>query len=318
MTRHDSETVVVYGEPVSTVLIVDDSPVDRHMAGRVVEKDASLKAAFAEHGAEALTSMERNRPAAVVTDMQMPVMDGLQLVEEIRSRFPTVPVILMTGHGSEEIAIRALQAGAASYVAKRFLARDLGPTLQQVMTAANTDRRQQRILDSITALECEFTIENDPSLVPMLVSHFQEYSARLKLCDESQQLRIGIALEEALLNGLYHGNLELSSELRRDGDDAFRRLFRERRDSSEYRNRKLYVRASLGHTQAVFVIRDDGPGFDPTSLPDPTDPANLAKESGRGLLLIRTFMDYVTHNAKGNEITLIKRRNVRKHRVDSA
>lgn len=56
------------------------------------------------------------------------------------------------------------------------------------------------------------------------------------------------------------------------------------------------------------MIRDEGPGFDSTSLPDPTDPVNLEKVSGRGLLLIRTFMDEVRHNPKGNEIVLVKRR----------
>ena len=55
------------------------------------------------------------------------------------------------------------------------------------------------------------------------------------------------------------------------------------------------------------MIRDEGPGFDTTTLPDPTDPANLEKRSGRGLLLIKAFMSEVRHNARGNEVTLIRR-----------
>ena len=58
-----------------------------------------------------------------------------------------------------------------------------------------------------------------------------------------------------------------------------------------------------------FVIRDEGPGFDPNSLPDATDPARPAP-CGRGLLLMRTFMDEVHFNEKGNEVTLVKRRTV--------
>ena len=56
-----------------------------------------------------------------------------------------------------------------------------------------------------------------------------------------------------------------------------------------------------------IAIRDEGKGFDPGSLPDPTDPENLIKASGRGLLLMRAFMDDVFHNETGNEVTLIKR-----------
>jgi anti-sigma regulatory factor (Ser/Thr protein kinase) len=59
-------------------------------------------------------------------------------------------------------------------------------------------------------------------------------------------------------------------------------------------------------TSVTYVITDEGPGFDPSALPDPTDISQLERVSGRGLLLIRTFMDEVRHNDRGNEITMIK------------
>lgn len=59
--------------------------------------------------------------------------------------------------------------------------------------------------------------------------------------------------------------------------------------------------------EMIFTIRDQGKGFDPNTLPDPTDPSNLGKVSGRGLLLIQTFMDRVFHNETGSSITMIKR-----------
>ena len=71
---------------------------------------------------------------------------------------------------------------------------------------------------------------------------------------------------------------------------------------------RAFVRAELSRTEAAYVVRDEGPGFNPHGLPDPRDAANLEKASGRGLFLIRTFMDEVRYNASGNEITLIKRR----------
>ena len=71
---------------------------------------------------------------------------------------------------------------------------------------------------------------------------------------------------------------------------------------------RVYVTVRMSRVEAVFMIRDEGPGFDPASLPDPTDPANLERVSGRGLLLIQTFMDKVEHNETGNQITMVKRR----------
>jgi hypothetical protein len=70
----------------------------------------------------------------------------------------------------------------------------------------------------------------------------------------------------------------------------------------------VYVTAKESRTEAIYIIRDEGSGFDASRLPDPTDSANLDRPGNRGLLLIRAFMDEVTHNAKGNEITMVKRR----------
>jgi anti-sigma regulatory factor (Ser/Thr protein kinase) len=66
------------------------------------------------------------------------------------------------------------------------------------------------------------------------------------------------------------------------------------------------VIAHITRADAKFIVRDEGPGFDPHGLPDPTDPANLEKASGRGLLLMRTFMDSVSFNDLGNEVTMVK------------
>ena len=64
----------------------------------------------------------------------------------------------------------------------------------------------------------------------------------------------------------------------------------------------------VAETGLVYVIRDEGPGFDVSGLPDPTDPANLDRPCGRGMLLMRTFMDNVIYNDRGNEVTLFKER----------
>ena len=81
----------------------------------------------------------------------------------------------------------------------------------------------------------------------------------------------------------------------------------ERQKQKPYCDRRVYVLAKDVPEGSTYVIRDEGPGFDPRKLPDPLDPENFEKVSGRGLLLIRTFMDDVRHNSKGNEITLFKR-----------
>jgi len=70
----------------------------------------------------------------------------------------------------------------------------------------------------------------------------------------------------------------------------------------------LQPSASLSSDAATFTVRDEGPGFDVAELPDPTDPENMLKPGGRGVMLIRTFMDETSYNEIGNEITMTKHR----------
>ena len=292
----------------TTVLVVDDSSTSRLFVRRLIERKPGFRVVVACDGREALTVLGRESCAVVVTDLHMPNMDGLELVEAIADRFPLVPVILMTAQGSEDIAVKALQSGAASYVSKRALEQDLLDTLDRVLDAAKADRRKQVLLECVRDLDCTFVLENDAALVPLLVTHLLEYVVRMKLCEAKGRLRLRIALEEALLNGIHHGNLELSSALRQDGGDAYERLGAERRRIAPFADRRLHVHVKLDSAAAAFAIRDEGPGFDVSALPDPTDAENMISSSGRGLLLIRSFMDEAKHNATGNEIRLVFRR----------
>ena len=113
-------------------------------------------------------------------------------------------------------------------------------------------------------------------------------------------------MEEALLNSLYHGNLEVSSDLRDEETSAYEQLAKERITKEPFRDRVIHVRVKLTPELARFEIRDEGPGFDLSSIPNPTDPEYLERPSGRGMLLMRSFMDEMTYNNAGNQVTLVK------------
>lgn len=299
-----------------TVLVVDDSAVDRTLVGKLLEKRPGLtdmeKATgltplFATHGQEALTLLEGVQPDLILTDLQMPELDGLQLVEAVKARYPHIPLILMTAHGSEDTAVQALQRGAASYVPKANLARDLLETVEDVLAVSRGGANQQRLLECLATLESHFILENDPSLIPPLIAHLEDSLRKMKLCDENGLIRIAVALREALINAIHHGNLEVGSDVKERNEKEYQALVEERRHLEPYMDRRVHVAAKLTRAEVVYTIRDEGQGFDPKSLPDPTDPANLDRITGRGLLLIRTFMDEVEHNARGNQITMRKR-----------
>jgi CheY-like chemotaxis protein len=292
---------------MSNVLIVDDSPVDRQLAGKLLEKNTDLKVVYAADGREALAIIDRDNPDVILTDLQMPGMNGLDLVLEVRIRHPLIPVILMTAHGSEDLAVEALKRGASSYVPKRNLARDLIETVEMVRDAAHGKRSHTRLMECLSRTESHFVLDNDPGLIPPLVNYLKENVFRMSGSDDTGLIRLTIALREALLNAMEHGNLELDSVLRERDDNSYHDLAAERRKQKPYMDRKIYVTARETSDEARYTIRDEGPGFDTSRLPDPTDPKNLESCSGRGLLLIQTFMSEVRYNDRGNEITLIRK-----------
>lgn len=94
---------------------------------------------------------------------------------------------------------------------------------------------------------------------------------------------VRLALEEALVNAIKHGN---------------------RMDP----NKSVHVSCRVCDTKVRIIIEDEGEGFDVNAVPDPTEEENLEKPGGRGIMLIRNFMNFVEYNDSGNRLTMEKQR----------
>jgi CheY-like chemotaxis protein len=291
---------------LAPVMVVDDSVVSRGMVGKLIERGLGRPTIYAVNGRDALAAIALSKPSVVITDLHMPVMGGLELVEAMRSTYPNIPIVLMTAYGSEEVAMLALKAGAASYVGKAGMAKHLIGTLEQVFRVVDRKQARQRIRSCQSRQNTEYVLENDLDLISPLLSAIHEDLVNFRIGDETTRMRIGMALQESLANALFHGNLECSSDLRQEDERNFYRLAEERRTQDPYRTRKIRLETTIDSTQARFVITDEGFGFDVASLDKPFDPEDLLKIGGRGMLLIRTFMDHAIHNSVGNQLTMFK------------
>ena len=296
---------------MSHILVVDDSSVARTMAGRLLEDQTDYPVQYASDGIEALEHMEHRLPLAIVADLQMPNMDGMQLVKAVHRKYPQVPVILITAFGSEDVALEALLVGAADYVPKTRLATDLAESVQGVLALNTLDRRHQRLASCLRHQELRYELENDALLIPPLVEQLQHIAMDLSLIESSDVMRFARSVMEALRNAIYHGNLELPFDhikaAEQRGADALQ-FMKQRQLELPYRDRRVFVHAVFTPEEARIAVRDEGPGFDVSKLPNVRkDPSQLLEGAGRGLVLIRMFMDEVTFNATGNEITLVKR-----------
>ena len=291
---------------MADILVVDDSDADRQLCAALLAGHDDWTVCRAAHGQAALALLAEHSVDLVVTDLLMPQLDGLGLIERMRERLSHIPVVVMTARGSEEIAVRALEAGAASYVPKKALGTHLVETVERILAASREHASYRRLLGRIR--QASFVLENDLDLIDALVSYLTRMLRDQATFDESDCHRLSTALDEALTNAYYHGNLEVGSEIRESDPTRYRDIARRRLSEAPYRDRRIYVTARFSDEEIRFIIRDDGNGFDPMAVANPTSPEFLERPSGRGVFLMNAFMDELRFNDAGNEVTLVKRR----------
>ena len=125
---------------IATVLLVDDEvPFVEAMIRRLSKRDLEVRSAHS--GPEALETLQSDGSIEVVIlDIKMPGMDGMQVLAEIRSRFPMVQVIMLTGHATVESGIEGMKQGAFDYLMKPC---DIDVLQAKVAEAAAIKRRQE-------------------------------------------------------------------------------------------------------------------------------------------------------------------------------
>ena len=296
---------------MTKILIVDDSHVERLLAKSLIEKNPRFQVELAVDGEDALAKMHALRPKLILTDLLMPNMDGLQLLQAVRRDYPATPVVLMTQFGDETTAVKALEAGAASYVPKARQAEYLLATIERVLEHAAADQRRRQLVQCTIEHHCRYTLPNDRRLIRALVDELQEVMSGMNFANRMDRIRMGEAIEEALLNAMYHGNLEISeNELTKTraqlDDELLDRLVHERTRNPEIAARTILLVAHMKPDEVRIVIRDEGRGFN-IQFAD-AGARSDAFEGGRhrGLTLIRSLMDEVTFNNEGNELTMRK------------
>ncbi len=295
---------------MTKILIVDDNEMDRVLAAHLLSNHYEV--IHASDGEEGLALCESECPDVVVTDLVMPRLDGMQLLDELQVRHPDIPVIMITSEGSEATAAEALDRGASSYVPKMHVPERLSETVDQVVDLMRADRDYARLLQRMTYCRYTFVLENDFTLIEPLVEFLQQIAFSEGFCNEGSRSRLGIALHEALFNAMYHGNLELPEEANQLVRNLVREgrpipIVNERREDANFENRRVLVDIKTTMDDMKIVIQDEGDGFDHSRFGG-SNGSSRDSDSHRGIVLIKSIMDQVAYNDEGNKLTLVKRR----------
>ncbi|HVF22556.1 MAG TPA: ATP-binding protein [Pyrinomonadaceae bacterium] len=182
--------------------------------------------------------------------------------------------------------IKAFKMGAANYLRSPYNRDELREVVEKTLAY------KLRYVDDPSVLshlheKIEFELPSDLALMNGVLEYLQDRVAKLGLITPERS-NLFVALDEAFVNAVKHGNKSDPNKLVR-------------------------ITAELTPQEASFTVEDEGEGFDITKIPDPCDPANLFRTSGRGVLLIYNIMDEVEYNAQGNRVKMVKRPDVPGH-----
>jgi serine/threonine-protein kinase RsbW len=261
------------------ILIVDNNDELRAMLEQVLQELGHEVVATGDRAA-ALAREDLEDFDLIISDLTEDEHSGIQLLSEIKRKRLMVPVVVSSDEGQQPGVVKAFKMGAANFLRLPYNKDELRDIVEKTLSYKLRFVDDLRILPHVRE-KIDFELPSDLSLMNGVLQYLTERVSKLGLI-KPERSNLFIALDEAFVNAVKHGN-------RNDP----RKLVR--------------ITAELSAKEARFTVEDEGDGFNVQEIPDPRDPANLFKASGRGVLLIYNIMDEVEYNERGNRLTMVKR-----------
>jgi CheY-like chemotaxis protein/anti-sigma regulatory factor (Ser/Thr protein kinase) len=288
------------------VLVVDDQEALRSLLARLLEREG-FDAVQAEDGEQAVQLYKTESPLVVVSDIMMPRMDGLALLNEIRRIDRNSTVILMTGQGNEDVLLKALRGGATNFFKKPFNVRELIEEIRKVVDFRLEAARSSLFSPLMEEETKRFILPRADSPFFPIINQITLQLPCLLPAEDILNLKIGI--EEVVTNAIEHGNLGISFDEKNKAiqEGRLAELIADKGRESDAAGRAVRISSRLTADIFEITVRDDGKGFDWRNLPA-VEPENLLAFNGRGIFLTKIYFDEVLYNDAGNEVTLRKSR----------
>lgn len=285
-----------------TILIIDDNnDLLEYLKDFFMIYDYEV--ILAETGNEGIEKFREYLPDIVISDMRLPDKNGNIVVKEIKAINKDVPIIIITGFSDKQLILSAMRNGALDLLKKPFKPKDLKYLINKIDTLF----RKIKVKLSSSFVEWEkrqFRISNDIYAISSVVNFI--FSNIDYISEEVSFMKNG--LQELLINAVEHGNLNISydekQELLEKGD--YNRHLKEKAALPTYRDKYVTIKVFSTADYLKIIIEDMGNGFDLSSIPDPENPENFLKESGKGILMALHAYDKVEYNEIGNCVTLFK------------
>ncbi len=287
------------------ILLIDDEEFTRRELGGYLE-DEGYSIITASDGEEGIKMFEEHLPELVLTDVKMPKIDGFEVLKIIKEKRPETRVIILTGHGDENMVIKALKNGANDYIKKPIHLNHLNESIIKAVESVKNLKKTIFNATNINDLNMNLEIDNNLDAIYGVTNYITNLN-HIYFSKASCE-KIKLALIESLRNSIEHGNLDIGYDEKNEylEEGTFTKELKHRKQLDKYKKRRVSLNYTLNRERVQYIIKDEGKGFDWKNLPNAEEPNNIFKRNGRGILLIKLMMDKVTFNEKGNEITIVK------------
>jgi YesN/AraC family two-component response regulator len=287
------------------ILIVEDDFGSREFLLNLIKLEG-YEVRQAVNGEEGLKMYYEYRPNLIISDIQMPKMDGLEMLSRLRNDKQDVIFIITTAFGSEDYAIEALRLGANNYLKKPIDRKSLVGLIKKYQAVIEShllaQKAEGKIIEKNLKIEFDTNFEHVQVIVSQLISEIS-----LKFND-SEKTNIELGLDELIANSIEHGNLEISFEEKVQASDSnsLVQLYAKRMQDPKIANRKIMVEFNQQLNYCEWLITDEGKGFDWRAIPDPTQGAQLMELNGRGIFITNFLFDELEYMGRGNMVRIKK------------
>lgn len=260
------------------ILIVDGNAELRGVLSDALREQGHEVVATGDR-AEAVGREDLEEFDLVISDLTEDAAGGIEIISELKRKRLFVPIVVSSHEAQQHGVVKAFKLGASNYLQKPYDREELRSIVEKTLGYKLRFIEDVKVLPFVRE-RIEFELPSDLSLMNGVLHYLIERASALGVIKPDSS-NLFIALDEAFVNAVKHGN---------EGDP--KKLVR--------------ITADLSTREARFTIEDEGAGFNVKEIPDPLDPSNLFKTSGRGVLLIYNIMDVVEYNERGNRLTMVK------------